>query len=66
MILVVITLQLDESASFSYKQQDQWPGIMCFGNTGCQSSINIDIRKAKERKLAPLKFNSAFFKSVEG
>ena len=63
-ILVVITSA--ESASFSYKQQDQWPGICVRGNTGRQSPIDIVTRKVKERKLAPLKFNSVFFKSVEG
>ena len=55
-----------ESASFSYKQENQWQGICTRGHSGRQSPIDIVIRKVKERKLAPLKFNSAFFKSVEG
>lgn len=63
-IFVVITLA--ESATFSYKRQDQWPGVCVRGNTGRQSPINIDTSKVKERKLAPLKFSSAFFRNVQG
>jgi hypothetical protein len=57
---------VDDPASFSYKQQDQLPGISVRDNTGRQSPINIDTRKVKKRKLAPLKFISAFFRNVEG
>lgn len=65
-LVIMVLMTLAESASFSYKQQDQWPGICVRDNTGRQSPINIDTRKVKERKLAPLKFNSAFFRNVEG
>lgn len=65
-VVILVMISLAESASFSYKEQDQWPGICVRGNTGRQSPINIVTRNVKERKLAPLKFNSAFFKSVEG
>ena len=63
---MLVVISIAESASFSYREQDQWPGICVEGNTGRQSPINIVTRKVKQRKLAPLKFNSAFYKGVEG
>ena len=53
-LVTMVLMTLAESASFSYKQQDQWPGICVRDNTGRRSPINIDTRKVKERKLAPL------------
>ena len=65
-LVTMVLMTLAESASFSYKRQDQWQGICVRDNTGRQSPINIDTRKVKKRKLAPLEFNSAFFRNIEG
>lgn len=65
-LLTLVLITLVESASFSYKEQDQWPGICVRGNTCRQSPINIDTRNVKVRKLAPLRFSSVFFRSIEG
>ena len=65
-LAILAVISFTESANFSYFEQDQWPGICVDGNTGRQSPINIIKRKVQERKLNPLRFNSAFCESVEG
>ena len=64
--ILAVALSLVEAASFSYNAQNEWPGICVEGNTGRQSPININTRKVRSKKLAPLKFSSDFFTKIEG
>ena len=64
--ILVVAFSLADSATFSYTSQSNWPGICVRGNSGRQSPININTSKVKKWKLAPLKFNSAFSKGIQG
>ena len=65
-MILVVAFSLADSATFSYTSQNKWPGICVKGNEGRQSPININTSKVKTQKLAPLKFNSAFSKGIQG
>ena len=65
-MILVVAFSLADSATFRYTSQNKWSGICVKGNRGRQSPINIDTSKVKRQKLAPLKFNSAFSKGIQG
>ena len=54
-LVIMVLMTLAESASFSYKRQDQWQGI-CWRQYR-PSVTNQHRHNEGERKLAPLEFN---------
>ena len=56
-----------QSATFSYTEQNLWPGICVTGNTGRQSPIDIkedDVEEADD--FSALKFNSEYDSKIDG
>ena len=68
-VLTLITtfIAAAQSASFSYTEQNLWPGICVSGNTGRQSPINIQTGDVvKDKTLSRLKFNSGYTSKIDG